>query len=137
MVGDDLIICTGTGVETFTCGSCGHQYTERIPALGHTEESIPAKAPTCTETGLTEGVKCTVCGRTLTAQEEVAATGHTNSKAVVENQVAATCTAPGSYDEVVYCLACGDEVSRTAKTINIHSISADKMFNNSGKLCGA
>ena len=33
-------------------------------------------APTCTETGLTEGKKCSVCGETLVAQEVVAALGH-------------------------------------------------------------
>ena len=32
--------------------------------------------PTCTETGLTEGKHCDVCGEVLTAQEEVAALGH-------------------------------------------------------------
>lgn len=38
-------------------------------ADGHTEEIIPGKAPTETETGLTEGKKCSVCGEILIAQE--------------------------------------------------------------------
>jgi hypothetical protein len=33
-------------------------------------------AATCTETGLTEGKKCSVCGEILVAQEEIAAKGH-------------------------------------------------------------
>ena len=42
---------------------------------------------------------------------------HTAGTAVRENVKAATCTAEGSYDEVVYCTVCGEELSRTAKTI--------------------
>ena len=42
---------------------------------------------------------------------------HTAAAAVQENYVAPTCTAAGSYDEVVYCATCGEEMSRTAKTV--------------------
>ena len=42
---------------------------------------------------------------------------HTPGAAVHENEVAATCTTGGSYDEVVYCTECKAEISRTAKTI--------------------
>ena len=42
---------------------------------------------------------------------------HTPADAVRENEVAATCTAAGSYDEVVYCSVCKAEISRTQKTI--------------------
>ncbi len=45
-------------------------------ATGHTEETLAAVAPTCTETGLTAGVKCSVCNEILTAQQTVAAIGH-------------------------------------------------------------
>ena len=40
---------------------------------------------------------------------------HTPGEAVSENEVPATCTAPGSHDEVVYCTECGSEISREAK----------------------
>ena len=43
---------------------------------------------------------------------------HEASEAVKENEVAATCTAAGSYDEVVYCKTCGEEISRTSGTID-------------------
>ena len=41
---------------------------------------------------------------------------HTPGEAMIENEVAATCKAGGSYDEVVYCSACGEELSRTTVT---------------------
>lgn len=67
--------CTEEGIMTYTC-ACGDSYTETISALGHTEEEIPAVASTCTQTGLTEGAKCSVCDEILLAQEEVPANGH-------------------------------------------------------------
>ncbi len=69
--------CTTDGVKTFTCQNDNkHTYTEKINKLGHTEEEIPAVAATCEKTGLTAGVKCSVCDETLTAQETVPALGH-------------------------------------------------------------
>ena len=68
--------CTEGGYTTYTC-SCGDSYVaDETPALGHTEEVIPGKEATCTETGLTEGVKCAVCGEILIEQEVVPALGH-------------------------------------------------------------
>ena len=43
---------------------------------------------------------------------------HTAGEAVRENVVDATCKAEGSYDEVVYCSVCGEELSRVSKTID-------------------
>lgn len=42
----------------------------------HTEETIPGKAATCTEAGLTEGKKCTTCGKITMEQTEIPALGH-------------------------------------------------------------
>ena len=70
---------------------------------------------TCTADG-EKTYTCTVCS--ATKKETIPATGHTPGAAVCENKVAATCTTAGSYDEVVYCTACGNEVSRTQKTID-------------------
>lgn len=83
--------CTKGGVRTFTC-SCGDSYTETISALGHKSVAVPGKDATCTEAGLTEGAKCSVCSKTLTKQKEIAALGH---DLVADDAQPATCTAPG------------------------------------------
>ena len=187
--------CSEEGVKTFTC-SCNDSYTEAIEKLPHTEEKLDAVAPSCTETGLEEGKRCSVCNEILVAQKTVAALGHDyegvvtteptctekgvmthtckndsthtyteeiDTKAhvdenpkdhvcdngcgiaqgthaesenshvceycgnvageckagapVVENSTAASCGEAGSYDEVVYCSVCGDELNRTTHTV--------------------
>ncbi|MBE6565961.1 MAG: hypothetical protein E7659_02520 [Ruminococcaceae bacterium] len=47
------------------------------PACEHAEEIIPASPATCTETGLSEGKKCSKCGEILVEQTIIAALGHT------------------------------------------------------------
>ncbi|MDE6691549.1 MAG: DUF285 domain-containing protein, partial [Clostridia bacterium] len=77
--------CTESGTKGhYTCDGCGLPFDKEhrqitdlaISALGHKEVVDQAKAPTCTETGLTEGKHCTVCDTVITAQEEISANGH-------------------------------------------------------------
>ncbi|MCM1168228.1 MAG: autotransporter adhesin family protein, partial [Lachnospiraceae bacterium] len=70
--------CTEKGVRMFTCkrDNCGETKTEDVDTTGHTEVTDAAKAPTCTETGLTEGSHCSVCGTVIKAQTIVPKTGH-------------------------------------------------------------
>lgn len=51
--------------------------------------------------------------------ESLGATQHTHTagEPTQENVVPATCTTDGSYDEVIKCTECGEEMSRTHKTI--------------------
>jgi hypothetical protein len=71
-------------------------------------------APTCTADGYTT-CTCTNCADSYVVPGE-AALGHTAGEAKVENYVAATHVA-GSYDNVVYCTVCGEELSRETNVI--------------------
>lgn len=86
--------CKEAGSETATCSvlGCGKTDTRAIAKLAHTEEVIPGKAATCTETGLTDGKKCSKCGETTVAQTVIPMKAHT---AVIDNAVAPTCTETG------------------------------------------
>lgn len=58
------------------------EFTARYTAILHTEVVDKAVEPTCTETGLTEGKHCSVCGEVLVEQEVVKALGFTVSGSV-------------------------------------------------------
>ena len=103
--------CTEQGIETRFC-ACGHSDTRSVPALGHTEEILPAISPTCTEAGLTEGKRCAVCGEILEAQKTVAAQGHTFGDWVLTAQP--TCTEQGT--ETRFC-ACGHSETRSVPAL--------------------
>lgn len=94
--------CTESGVRTYTCEN-GNIMNESIPALGHKEVIDPAKDATCTQTGLTEGKHCSVCGETLVAQAEIPMKPHTPKATEI---VPATCTEDGSAGGIV-CAVCG------------------------------
>lgn len=59
----------------------------------HTEEIIPGYAATCTEPGLTDGKKCTVCKKTYEEQQTIDPKGHLDD--IVLEAVAPTCTETG------------------------------------------
>ena len=82
--------CTDKGYTTHTC-ACGDSYVDNyVPALGHKEVVDPAKAATCTETGLTEGKHCETCGKVLVKQEVIPMLAH--------NFVDGQCTVCGAKD---------------------------------------
>ena len=115
-----------------------------VAVLQHNEVKVPAVPATCTEDGLTEGSKCSLCGKVFVEQTVVPAKGHTPGpeatctqdqvctvcgevlvekkghtagEAVQENVKPATCTEGGSYEEVILCTVCGEELSRTPVTV--------------------
>ena len=70
------------------CSECGQLFNklgepwsgtteiEKDPTNHEKLENVEAKAPTCTETGLTAGSKCSACGVVLKKQEVIPALGH-------------------------------------------------------------
>ena len=96
--------CTGDGVTTYRCETCGDTYTETTPATGHSYTAA-VTAPTCTEKGYTT-YTCTACGDHYTANE-VAALGHDYA----ETTVPATCTENGSVTHT--CTRCGNSYTET------------------------
>ncbi|MGN0700804.1 MAG: chitobiase/beta-hexosaminidase C-terminal domain-containing protein, partial [Oscillospiraceae bacterium] len=108
-----------------------------------------ANPATCTEDGNIEYWTCDSCdkyfsdedGTTQITQTQtvIEKKGHTPAAAVRENEVPATCTVNGSYDEVIYCSICDAEISRTPKTITAagHKWSEKYEFDKDGhwKIC--
>lgn len=68
--------CTADGENKFTCSLCQDSYIENVDAYGHSEESIPAIEPTCSQVGLVGGKKCSVCGEITEEQIEINPLGH-------------------------------------------------------------
>ena len=113
--------CTTAGSydSVVYCSECGEELsreTVTVEALGHNwGEYVVTTPATCTAEGV-ETRTCSRCGATET--RAITATGHTAAAAVKENEVAATCTAAGGYDMVVYCSVCGAELSREHTTVD-------------------
>ena len=106
-LGHDMTEATCT--EPAICQTCG--YTEGEP-LGHTPVVDEAVDPTCTETGLTAGSHCAVCGEVIIEQEVIPALGHH----LATNEIQApTCAEPGIRS--VYCdrEGCGHVVTTAGR----------------------
>lgn len=144
---ENTATCLVAGVATYTCSKCGDSYTEEASPKGHTWVDATCTEPkTCSVCNATEGEAnghswvdatctepktCSVCNAT-----EGEANGHTPADAVRENEVPASCSAAGSYDEVIYCSVCKEEISRTQKTTEKlpHDFSGNREYCANG--CG-
>ena len=90
--------CTtdGSHEEVVRCMVCNAEIsreTKTIPATGHKWVIDAAVAPTCTQTGLTEGKHCSVCKTVLVKQNTVPALEHQWNEGVVTREP--TCTGEG------------------------------------------
>ena len=81
--------------------------------FGYRFTEIGGTSSTCAVSGYTAGLYCDVTGTWVSGHEALPLTDHTPGAAVKENITAATCTSNGGYDEVVYCVNCPAELSRT------------------------
>ena len=98
-----------TCTEGVVCTACGEVLAE---ANGHTEVADAAVDATCTNTGLTAGSHCEICGVTIVAQEIIPANGHS---VIVDEAVTATCWQTG-LTEGSHCETCG--VTIVAQTVS-------------------
>ena len=108
----EAITSSGNPVQNMlTLAELELTYTEgaQAPDVHEHEYESVVTAPTCTEGGYTT-YTC-ACGDSYVT-DYVDALGHTEAEAVIENNVDPTCTTDGSYNSVVYCTVCGEEISR-------------------------
>ena len=106
--------CMQNGNKEYYVCSCGKWFLDEQATMlvsdhtsvvelakGHTQENIDAKDPTCTESGNTAGVKCSVCNTLLRGNVIISATGHDHAQNVIQP----TCEEGG---KTVYTCKCGD-----------------------------
>ena len=98
--------CTKEGLQQRSC-ACGEKEAQSVEKLPHTEVADAAVAPTCTQSGLTEGKHCSACGTVIVKQEKVAAKGHSFGEWSVTNE--ATCTVDGAKTRSCACGATENE----------------------------
>lgn len=108
--------CEDEGTQQRTCQRCYRTETQNLNKEGHTWDSgyTVDKPATCTSAG-SESIHCQKCGA-QDQSREIPILNHDNDIIRIENEVAATCTANGSFDTVVYCSMCQQEQSRTPGT---------------------
>ena len=114
-----------TCISKKICGSCKREFGATDPN-NHQPEIDTAVAPTCTQTGLTEGSHCVrevtirgkkrTCNTTIVEQQVVKALGHTFENYTYNND--ATCTQDGT--ETAKCIrygkgGCSEEHTRTVE----------------------
>ena len=80
------------GVKAVGGGTSGSSTDEPSVSCEHVRVKVEAVEATCTENGLTEGEKCSKCGKVLVSQKVIPALGH---KIVIDEPVEATTTTPG------------------------------------------
>ena len=100
--------CETEGINKRNCDGCEYTETESVEPAGHTEVIDKAVAPTCTETGLTEGKHCAVCDNVLVAQQTVAVKDHVWTEWDITDS---TCTEKGN--KVRKCKNCAEEENAT------------------------
>lgn len=110
--------CVAEGTMQFDCLYCNEQKTESIAATGeHSVVNDEAVAPTCKDTGLTEGAHCDVCGEVFIEQKTVDKLSHSwdleNTTVVKEP----TCQ-PGL--EQTQCINCSAVGQRTLSAVDEH-----------------
>ncbi len=95
----------------------------------HEYSFVTTEEPTCTETG-ESAYMCILC-EDIIYTEMIPETEHTPGYEAEENREDETCTETGSYDSVVYCSVCNEEVSREKVVLDaLGHTSGDEVIEN-------
>lgn len=144
--GDDAITNPKTGATGYDCANDAILVTFLFIVTGEVSEQHPIKiglyqdkhsGASCAQNmkglddinlasygrkveGQVGAYHCYFMGYNALTKQSLGATQHTHTagEPTQENVVPATCTTDGSYDEVIKCTECGEEMSRTHKTIS-------------------
>ena len=90
----------------------------------HIEIIDASVAPNCTETGLTEGKHCSVCGEVLLAQSVIPALGHSWDDGVVTTPATTTATGVMTYT----CTVCGKTKTESIPVIVLYTREGDYIY---------
>ena len=94
--------CEENGLLQRYCIECNYTESKPVDAPGHTKIVDKAVAPTCTNTGLTEGRHCSVCGKVFVTQRNIDKIDH---DVIIDKAIAPTCTKTG-LTEGRHCSTC-------------------------------
>ena len=111
--------CTEAGMTAYACKRCDASYVEQGAApLGHDFSRLVSAQvdPTCTAEGREAVHGCVRCSE-QSGGAVLPRTDHRAGAPMRENEVAPSCTEPGSYEERVACETCGGTLSSEHKTV--------------------
>lgn len=116
--------CTKAGEMLQVCKNCDVTQIVAVEALGHDIVKDEAVAPTCNDTGLTEGEHCSRCDY-VKEQEVVPATGiHNFEGSEIAVTKPATCTEAG--EGVVTCVDCKVAVKKVEIPATGHELEDEE-----------
>ena len=102
--------CVADGYTTYTCACGASCRLDLVTAPGHKNDiAVDGVAPTCTDEGLTAGVKCSVCNQMTKEQKVIAPLGHTEIEVPAMDP---TCIADGHSSGMI-CTVCNEFTTET------------------------
>ena len=104
--------CSENGKGEKTCAKCGKVETVKLDLADHVAIVVEAVSPTCTKSGKTDSVVCSVCEKVITASQELSPLGHI---VVKDKAVKPTCLESG-LTEGEHCSRC-NEVLKARKKV--------------------
>lgn len=131
--------CVDDGIYQSVCTNCGDIDKKTVDAYGHQEEFVPGVAADCVTPGLTDGVKCKVCGVFTVEQQKIEAPGHSfgNWKCTAEP----TCDKAGERERI--CSVCNYCETESIPSFGGHivvdidavEVTCEKDGLSAGKIC--